>query len=50
MSERYANFRVVLLTQFGANYLSQMVASITDISKVNHLTFYLDYSWIHNNN
>ena len=24
---------MVLLTQFGANYLSQMVASISDISK-----------------
>jgi hypothetical protein len=37
MSDRWTNFRVVLLTQFGGNYLSQMDASITDISKVNIL-------------
>lgn len=26
-------FRVVLLTQFGANFISQLIASISDISK-----------------
>lgn len=28
-----AKFRVVLLTQFGANFISQLIASVNDISK-----------------